>query len=79
MAEAVTKIVDGVRVPLTPEEKAQIEAEWAANEAEPKPDLFEIEFNGNKLLEAVVEELAGRLGVNIDTIKTAIKTRWLSK
>lgn len=33
MTEALTKIVDGKRIPLSPEEKAAIEAKWSEEEA----------------------------------------------
>jgi hypothetical protein len=79
MPEAKTKLVNGVRVALTPEEKAEIEAEWAAEDLKPAPDPFEQTTINDPVISALVEEIASRVGATSEQLKAAIKARWESK
>jgi len=52
------KLVNGEQVELSPEEEADVKAEWAKNEAKTELDPFDCEIEGSPMLRAIIRELA---------------------
>lgn len=74
----LTKVVDGVRVPLTTEEETRTRAEWAANAAKPVVDPFDREVDGNLMLRVLISELAEAKGQTETEVRDAMKTKYRS-
>ena len=72
---SLTKMVNGVAVPLTPQEEADLQAEWAAFEAGRTAranQAYQDQFDNNKLLRALALWTAQKLGVTAATARSEI-------
>ena len=72
------KSVNGVEVIMSDEEEAAIRAEWAANAAKPIPDPFDSLVKSDILVDALIQELAVRLGITEIVFKDSLKTRLIA-
>lgn len=71
---ALYKIVDGVRIEMTPEEEGRTLAEWAANSSRVDPDPFDQEIT--PLVQAIVQELAAATRRTEIEVMASLKTKW---
>lgn len=78
--EPLHRMVNGVRVFLPPAEEAAQRAEWAANlaarptEAQRKDAAKERRLN-DATIAAMIEVLAGRLGIQAEVLRAEIKSQ----
>lgn len=70
---ALFKVVDGVRVECTPEEEAQIRAEWAANDALPRLDPVDSWATSRDYTVLAIREVCKATGVDFEQVKAALK------
>jgi C4-type Zn-finger protein len=72
---ALFKVVDGIRVEMSPEEEAQTRAEWAANLAKPRISEFDQRM-ADPMIKSIVQELAVSLAQTEQEVINRLKTRF---
>jgi hypothetical protein len=75
------KQVDGVRIEMTPEEEAQIRAEWAANteKARNRPPREEQVLNKDLMAQSLLQLLSEETGKTVETLTARLKAIYKSK
>ncbi len=77
----LTKVVDGERIELSPEEEAEIRAQWAANEAaqEARPPREEQVVNKDLMAQSLIQLLSEETGKPVATLTALWKEIYKSK
>jgi hypothetical protein len=70
------KLVNGEKVELSPEEEADVKAEWVKNEARTDLDPFDCEIECSPMLQAIIRELAEMSDRDESTVKAALKDKY---
>jgi polyhydroxyalkanoate synthesis regulator phasin len=69
------KILDGIRIELTPEEEAKFLAQQAIDAAKPRPTEFEQKIQ-DPMIRSIVQELAVALAQTEQEVTARLKTRF---
>jgi hypothetical protein len=73
---ALYKMVNGVRVQLTPEQEAETLAQWEVEQNRPPPDFEQQELDQmERIMKALVAEIAELKGVAPSQVMQSMKNR----
>ena len=72
------RMLDGVKVELTPEQETVFLAQQAVDSAKPVLDQFDSLVKNNVLVDALIQELAPKVGMTETELKDSVKARLLT-